>query len=101
MRRYGIRALAGSRFRPCTTDSRHYLPIVPNLLKQKFVASAAETCARTIVLSNICTRCAVPLKLASSAKTSSKTPALLSRPNRFQTLFHFPNRSGNARYGML
>ena len=28
---------------------------------------AAERCARTIVLSNICTRCTVPLKLASSA----------------------------------
>ncbi len=27
MRRYGIRALAGPRFRPCTTDSRHDLPI--------------------------------------------------------------------------
>ena len=33
MRRHGIRALAGRRFRPCTTDSRHYLPIAPNLLK--------------------------------------------------------------------
>ena len=40
MRRHGIRALAGRRFRPCTTDSRHYLPIAPNLLKQEFVAAA-------------------------------------------------------------
>lgn len=40
MRRHGIRALAGRRFRPCTTDSRHYLPIAPNLLEQKFRASA-------------------------------------------------------------
>lgn len=40
MRRHGIRALAGRRFRPCTTDSRHSLPIAPNLLKQAFVASA-------------------------------------------------------------
>ena len=40
MRRHGIRALAGRRFRPCTTDSRHYLPIAPNLLQQEFVASA-------------------------------------------------------------
>ena len=40
MRRHGIRALAGRRFRPCTTDSRHYLPIAPNLLQQNFVASA-------------------------------------------------------------
>ena len=40
MRRHGIRALAGRRFRPCTTGSRHYLPIAPNLLKQEFVAAA-------------------------------------------------------------
>lgn len=40
MRRHGIRALAGRRFRPCTTDSRHYLPVAPNLLQQEFVASA-------------------------------------------------------------
>ena len=39
IRRYGIQALAGRRFRPCTTDSRHDLPIVSNLLKQKFSAS--------------------------------------------------------------
>ena len=38
MRRHGIRALAGRRFRPCTTDSRHDLPIAPNLLKQQFSA---------------------------------------------------------------
>jgi transposase InsO family protein len=40
MRRHGIRALAGRRFRPCTTDSRHDLPIAPNLLKQEFSVSA-------------------------------------------------------------
>jgi len=40
MRRHGIRALAGRRFRPCTTDSRHYLPIAPNLLAQRFTAPA-------------------------------------------------------------
>jgi len=40
MRRHGIRALAGHRFRPCTTDSRHYLPIAPNLLAQRFAAPA-------------------------------------------------------------
>ena len=40
MRRHGIRALAGRRFRPCTTDSRHRLPIAPNLLQQAFVAPA-------------------------------------------------------------
>ena len=39
MHRHGIRALAGRRFRPCTTDSRHHLPIAPNLLKQQFSAA--------------------------------------------------------------
>jgi len=38
MRRHGIRALARRRFRPTTTDSRHALPIAPNLLQQKFTA---------------------------------------------------------------
>ena len=40
MRRHGIRALAGRRFKPCTTDSRHALPIAPNRLQQTFVAAA-------------------------------------------------------------
>jgi putative transposase len=40
MRRHGIRALAGRRFRPCTTDSRHALPVAPNLLAQNFRAPA-------------------------------------------------------------
>lgn len=40
MRRHGIRALAGRRFRPSTTDSRHYLPIAPNLLAPRFEATA-------------------------------------------------------------
>jgi transposase InsO family protein len=40
MRRHGIRALAGRGFRPCTTDSNHYLPIAPNLLAQCFTAPA-------------------------------------------------------------
>jgi len=43
MRRYGIRALAGRRFRPCTTDSRHDLPIAQNLLKQQFSAALPNT----------------------------------------------------------
>ncbi len=38
MRRHGIRALARRRFRPTTTDSRHTLPIAPNLLQQTFTA---------------------------------------------------------------
>ncbi|WP_414899190.1 IS3 family transposase [Sphingomonas sp. Leaf10] len=43
MRRHRIRALAGRQFRPCTTDSRHYLLIAPNLLAQNFVATAPNT----------------------------------------------------------
>jgi len=38
MRRHRIRALAGRRYRPCTTDSRHYLAVAPNLLAQRFEA---------------------------------------------------------------
>jgi putative transposase len=43
VRRHGIRALAGRRFRPCTTDSRHDFPIEPNLLKQDFSAARPDT----------------------------------------------------------
>jgi transposase InsO family protein len=42
MRKHGIRALAGRRFRPCTTDSRHALPVAPNRLRQDFVATASN-----------------------------------------------------------
>ena len=38
MRAHGIRAVAGRRFRPCTTDSRHDLAVAPNLLAQCFEA---------------------------------------------------------------
>ena len=38
MRHHGIRALMARRFRLCTTDSRHDLPIAPNRLGQKFAA---------------------------------------------------------------
>ena len=40
MRQHGIRAAASRRSRPVTTDSRHGLPVAPNLLEQRFVASA-------------------------------------------------------------
>ena len=39
MRRQGIRAVTPRRFRVCTTDSRHDLPIAPNRLGQKFAAA--------------------------------------------------------------
>jgi putative transposase len=38
MRRQGIRAVTQRRFRACTTDSHHDLPIAPNRLDQKFAA---------------------------------------------------------------
>jgi transposase InsO family protein len=40
MRRHRIKALAGRRFRPCTTDSRHHLAVAPNPLAQRFEAAA-------------------------------------------------------------
>jgi putative transposase len=39
MRHHGIRAMMPWRFRVCTTDSHHDLPIAPNRLDQKFTAS--------------------------------------------------------------
>jgi putative transposase len=38
MRQHGIRARAPRRYRVCTTDSRHSLPVAPNLLDRNFVA---------------------------------------------------------------
>jgi putative transposase len=38
MRHHGIRAITPRRFRVCTTDSHHDLPIAPNRLGQKFAA---------------------------------------------------------------
>jgi hypothetical protein len=60
-------------------------------------APAADTWARTMVESNIWMRCAEELMAASASKKASKTPALLSRSKRFQTLFQRPKRSGKAR----
>ena len=39
MQQHGIRARGKRRFRVTTTDSRHDLPIVPNLLNRNFTAS--------------------------------------------------------------
>ena len=61
-------------------------------------APAADTCARTIVESNIWIRCADELIEASASKKASKTPALLNRSKRFHTLFQGPKRSGKARH---
>ena len=64
-------------------------------------APAADTWARTTVLSNICTSAAVGLVSARSWKNTSNTPAWLSRQNRFQTLFQLPKYAGKARQVML
>jgi hypothetical protein len=53
------------------------------------------------VLSNICTTCALSLVSARSWKNASNTPERVSRQNRFQTLFQFPNSAGSARQVML
>src|ERR687883_1222307 len=50
-----------------------------------------------MVESNIWTRCAVRLRLASASKKASNTPARLRRQKRFQIEFQFPNASGRAR----
>jgi putative transposase len=39
MRQHGIRARAPRRYRVCTTDSKHSLPVAANLLEQNFVAN--------------------------------------------------------------
>jgi hypothetical protein len=81
--------------REAATRATQSLRVLPPL------APAAETCARTIVESNIWTRCAVRLRLASASKKASNTPARLSRQKRFQTEFHLPNSAGRARQVML
>jgi transposase InsO family protein len=40
MHRYGIRAITAPPRRVCTTDSRHGLPIAPNLIGRNFTAAA-------------------------------------------------------------
>jgi transposase InsO family protein len=43
MRSAGIRAIAGRRFRPMTTNSRHALPVAPNLLGRQFAVTRPNT----------------------------------------------------------
>lgn len=64
-------------------------------------APAAETCARAVVESNICTRWAVQLVAASASNMASNTPDRESRQKRFQTVFQSPNSTGNARQVIL
>src|SRR3954452_5904958 len=42
MRRHGIRAQAPRRYRVCTTDSKHSLPVAANLLDRNFVAEKPD-----------------------------------------------------------
>jgi putative transposase len=46
MRRHGIRAIMAPPPRVRTTDSRHTLPIAPNLLARDFTATAPRHCRR-------------------------------------------------------
>src|SRR3954452_15410245 len=62
---------------------------------------AADTCARAVVESSICTRWAVVLVAASASNMASNTPDRLSRQKRFQTAFQSPNSAGSARHVML
>ena len=43
MRQNGLRGRGKRRFRVCTTDSNHALPIAPNLLARNFTVTAANT----------------------------------------------------------
>lgn len=43
MRSQGLQVLSGRRFRTCTTDRRHDLPIAVKLLKQQFLAAMPNT----------------------------------------------------------
>ena len=42
MRQHGIRARTPRRYRVCTTDSKHSLPVAANLLEQNFVADRPD-----------------------------------------------------------
>ena len=42
MRRHGIRARVPRRYRVCTTDSKHSLPVAANLLDRNFVAEKPD-----------------------------------------------------------
>jgi hypothetical protein len=64
-------------------------------------APAADTCARTEVLSNIWIVPAVRLHAAKASKNTTNVPERDSRENRFHTLFQWPNSAGNARQLML
>jgi hypothetical protein len=64
-------------------------------------APAAETCARAMVESSICTRWAVLLVAASASNMASNTPDWDKRQKRFQTEFQSPNSAGSARQVML
>jgi hypothetical protein len=54
------------------------------------LAPAACWCARTVVLSSICTRSSAAPLPARAAKSASNTPRSRQRANRRQTLFHLP-----------
>ena len=78
MRQHGIRALAGRRVRPCTTDSRHDLPIAPNLLKRLFSAARPNT----VWLAEPKDRAATSPTCRPEKAGSTWPPSLISLPAR-------------------
>jgi len=95
IRRHSIRALAGRRFRPCATDSRHDLPIAPNLLKQDFSAAkparvwladityqpTGEGWLYLAAVLNLATRKIVGWSMRTHMRTELTVAALMWRPN--------------------
>ena len=116
MRRYRIRALAGRRFRPCTTDSRHDLPIAPNLLAQRFSAPAPNRILLADIIRALILRVAVrPAEVAidldvpaiaaqlkldlspgAAPSISLRSPVRLTRTGRAMRLIHTSGIAANA-----
>lgn len=69
MRRHRIRALAGRRYRPCTTDSRHYMAVAPNLL-----ARAASRHSRRTASGSPTSPTSRPARAGSTSLPSSISP---------------------------
>ena len=63
------------------------------------LSPAAQRCARTVVLSIICSASASPPPSASACSTMSHTPDRHHRRNCRQTEFQLPNTSGRSRHG--
>ena len=116
MRRHGIRALAGRRLRPCTTDSRHFLPVAPSSLVQRFISSAPGriwladiTCIATgdgwlylAAILDLATRKIVGWAMRDHMRTELTLAALLMATQRQRTapgLIHHSDRGSQYAAG--